>query len=132
MSRKGADDSGVDPVNDGITVRYIYSACIVTTTRDVRILHDPWFKEGIYDGSWYQYPRVMVDDAIYERLTKWRRERSLRDSVPAYVVFSNKTLREIASVCPEDLRTLAEVWGVGQSRVARYGAEVLAVVDGSE
>ena len=75
---------------------------------------------------------ALVDDAIYERLTKWRRERSLRDSVPAYVVFSNKTLREIASVCPEDLRTLAEVWGVGQSRVARYGAEVLAVVDGSE
>jgi UDP-MurNAc hydroxylase len=43
----------------GITVRYIYSACVVTTTPDVRILHDPWFTEGIYDGSWFHYPEVI-------------------------------------------------------------------------
>lgn len=42
----------------GITVKYIYSACIVTTTKDVKILHDPWFTEGIYDGSWFQFPKV--------------------------------------------------------------------------
>ncbi|MCG3771323.1 MAG: putative Rieske 2Fe-2S iron-sulfur protein [Nitrosomonadaceae bacterium] len=43
----------------GIAVRYIYSACIVTTTKDVSILHDPWFTEGIYDGSWFHYPKVL-------------------------------------------------------------------------
>lgn len=42
----------------GITVRYIYSACVLTYTPDVRILHDPWFTEGIYDGSWFHYPQV--------------------------------------------------------------------------
>ncbi len=42
----------------GITVKYIYSACIVTSTKDVRILHDPWFTEGIYDGSWFHFPVV--------------------------------------------------------------------------
>lgn len=41
-----------------ILARYIYSACIVTTTPDVRILHDPWFTEGAYDGSWFQYPKI--------------------------------------------------------------------------
>jgi UDP-MurNAc hydroxylase len=41
-----------------ITTTYIYSACIVTTTPDVRILHDPWFTEGIYDGSWFHFPIV--------------------------------------------------------------------------
>ena len=41
-----------------ISVRYIYSACVVTTTPDVSILHDPWFTEGIYDGSWFHYPKV--------------------------------------------------------------------------
>jgi len=45
-----------------INVIYIYSACIVTTTKDVRILHDPWFTEGIYDGSWFQFP--IVEDPI--------------------------------------------------------------------
>lgn len=39
-------------------VKYIYSACIVIETADCRICCDPWFTQGIYDGSWYQYPRV--------------------------------------------------------------------------
>ncbi|MFZ0421190.1 MAG: MBL fold metallo-hydrolase [Candidatus Sulfotelmatobacter sp.] len=42
----------------GISVRYIYSACIVTSSKDVRVLHDPWFTEGIYDGSWFHFPTV--------------------------------------------------------------------------
>lgn len=39
-------------------VRYIYSACIVIETRDVRICCDPWFTQRIYEGSWFQYPVV--------------------------------------------------------------------------
>ena len=41
-----------------ISVRYIYSACIVTSTADIRLLHDPWFTDGIYDGSWFQFPKM--------------------------------------------------------------------------
>ena len=43
-------------------VRYIYSACIVVETSDLRICCDPWFSQGIYDGTWFQYPPV--DDPI--------------------------------------------------------------------
>lgn len=46
----------------GIKVKYVYSACIVTTTKDLKILHDPWFTEGIFDGSWFQFPPV--DDPL--------------------------------------------------------------------
>jgi len=42
----------------GIELKYIYSACLITTTPDIRILHDPWFTEGIYDGSWFHFPKV--------------------------------------------------------------------------
>lgn len=53
-------------------VRYIYSACVVIETPDARILTDPWFTPGAYDGAWFQYP-VLPDpveaigpvDAIY-------------------------------------------------------------------
>jgi UDP-MurNAc hydroxylase len=41
-----------------ITVRYIYSACVVIGTKDVTLLCDPWFTEGIYDGSWFHFPKV--------------------------------------------------------------------------
>jgi len=43
---------------EAITVKYIYSACIKTITPDITILHDPWFSEGIYDGSWFHFPKV--------------------------------------------------------------------------
>jgi UDP-MurNAc hydroxylase len=45
-------------ISDSINVRYIYSACVITQTPDLVILHDPWFTEGIYDGSWYHYPKI--------------------------------------------------------------------------
>ncbi len=41
-----------------ISIRYIYSACIVITTPDLKIVCDPWFKDGIFDGSWYTFPRL--------------------------------------------------------------------------
>ncbi len=43
---------------NGISVRYIYSACVVISTPDVKILCDPWFTEGIYEGSWYHFPKL--------------------------------------------------------------------------
>jgi len=42
----------------GINVKYIYSACVITTTPDITILHDPWFTEGVYDGSWFHFPKI--------------------------------------------------------------------------
>ena len=39
-------------------VRYIYSACIEIETNNLRILCDPWFAEGIFDGSWYHFPKI--------------------------------------------------------------------------
>ena len=45
-------------MKEAIYVKYIYSSCIITKTPDISILHDPWFTEGIYDGSWYQFPKI--------------------------------------------------------------------------
>ncbi|MGC1304292.1 MAG: MBL fold metallo-hydrolase [Caulobacteraceae bacterium] len=42
----------------GIQVRYVYSACVVIRTPDVTVLCDPWFTDGVYDGSWYAFPKV--------------------------------------------------------------------------
>ncbi|MBM4263815.1 MAG: MBL fold metallo-hydrolase [Deltaproteobacteria bacterium] len=45
-------------MNRGIKIEYIYSACVVISTPNARILCDPWFTEGIYDGSWFHFPKV--------------------------------------------------------------------------
>jgi UDP-MurNAc hydroxylase len=41
-----------------LRLRYIYSACVVIDTPDIRILCDPWFTPGAYDGSWFQWPPI--------------------------------------------------------------------------
>lgn len=39
-------------------IEYFYSACVKIITSDLTILCDPWFTEGVYDGSWYHFPKV--------------------------------------------------------------------------
>jgi UDP-MurNAc hydroxylase len=48
----------MEKIEEAINVKYIYSACVITTTPDLSILHDPWFTEGIYDGSWFHFPKI--------------------------------------------------------------------------
>ena len=47
-------------------IKYIYSACIEVKTKDLTILCDPWFTDGVYHGTWYQYPKVNPFEIIDE------------------------------------------------------------------
>ena len=38
--------------------KYIYSACIQIECNGFKVLTDPWFSDGVYDGAWYQFPRI--------------------------------------------------------------------------
>jgi DNA helicase-2/ATP-dependent DNA helicase PcrA len=64
----------------------------------------------------------------FEALKAWRLERARRDEVPAYLVFHNATLEEIAGRRPRSLAELAAVPGVGPAKLERYGEEVLAAI----
>jgi DNA helicase-2/ATP-dependent DNA helicase PcrA len=67
-------------------------------------------------------------DPLYAALKRWRLQRATADDLPAYVVFHNATLAEIAGRRPRDLTELGAVPGVGPTKLARYGDEVLAVL----
>jgi ATP-dependent DNA helicase RecQ len=80
-------------------------------------------------GNLGHVPPLPFDHALYERLAEWRLGRARADGVPAYVVFSNRTLREIAALRPADVDGLAGVWGVGEARAEHYGTEVISILD---
>jgi superfamily II DNA helicase RecQ len=65
------------------------------------------------------------DDPTYVALKEWRLKRSKADEIPAYVVFHNSTLAEIASRRPQTIAELASVPGVGPAKLERYGRDVL-------
>ncbi|MBF4620736.1 DNA helicase RecQ [Clavibacter sp. VKM Ac-2542] len=68
---------------------------------------------------------------LFEALRAWRSEQAKEQGVPAYVVFADVTLREVATVRPADLGQLAGITGVGQKKLDTYGEGLLAVIAGS-
>src|SRR4051795_10959148 len=64
----------------------------------------------------------------FDALKQWRLERAKADEVPAYVVFHNATLVEIAERQPRTLAELARIPGVGPAKLERYGEGVLAAL----
>jgi ATP-dependent DNA helicase RecQ len=72
-----------------------------------------------------------AEQAIFEKLRWWRMESARKHNVPAYVIFHDATMREIAKVQPQSLDDLRGVTGVGEKKLETYGAEIVALmVDG--
>ena len=57
-----------------------------------------------------------------------RRATAKEQGVPAYVIFHDATLREIAIGAPTTLAELAAVNGVGENKLAKYGPQILDVI----
>ena len=66
--------------------------------------------------------------SLFETLRQWRSGEAKTQSVPPYVIFHDTVLREIAAVKPLGEDELGQIKGVGASKLARYGAGVLATV----
>jgi DNA helicase II / ATP-dependent DNA helicase PcrA len=71
---------------------------------------------------------VPTGDPLFDALRRWRRQRADGDGVPAYVVFHDSTLAEIATRKPRTLADLRTISGVGPAKLERYGRDVLEVV----
>jgi DNA helicase-2/ATP-dependent DNA helicase PcrA len=69
---------------------------------------------------------VLEQTPAVQALREWRLARARADEVPAFVVFSDRTLAELAARTPQTLAELAAVPGIGPAKLERYGAELLA------
>jgi ATP-dependent DNA helicase RecQ len=67
---------------------------------------------------------------VFERLRAWRAAAAKDQGVPAYVIFHDATLRQIAASPPASLDELALINGVGETKLARYGQQILDVLAG--
>ncbi|MEU3630155.1 DNA helicase RecQ [Streptomyces fradiae] len=67
---------------------------------------------------------------VFERLRAWRAATAKEQGVPAYVVFHDATLREIAVAPPATLAELGAVGGVGENKLAKYGQSLLDALAG--
>ncbi|MEJ7831509.1 MAG: ATP-dependent DNA helicase UvrD2 [Nocardioides sp.] len=68
------------------------------------------------------------DEELFERLRVWRKDRADADEVPAFVVFTDATLQLLAEHKPASEQALLRISGIGQSKLDRYGEDVLEVI----
>ena len=64
----------------------------------------------------------------YSALRAWRARIAREHGLPAYVVFHDATLAEMARRMPRDLGALAQISGVGARKLAAYGDQILQVL----
>ena len=64
----------------------------------------------------------------FDALKAWRAEVAREHNLPAFVVFHDATLAQMARECPLDIHALAAVSGVGAKKLQAYGGEILRVL----
>ncbi len=62
---------------------------------------------------------------LFEKLRAWRGATAKEQGVPAYVIFHDATLRQIAAEAPTSLAQLSTVSGVGENKLAKFGQQIL-------
>jgi len=66
----------------------------------------------------------------YELLKTWRKEYAQSKDIPAFLVFSNKTLQDLSAKNPQSLTELEGVYGLGPQKIEAFGAELLKILQG--
>jgi DNA helicase-2/ATP-dependent DNA helicase PcrA len=75
---------------------------------------------------------VGTDRALFERLRSWRRDQARAADVPAFVIFNDAVLQEVARRRPDDRAALLEVPGIGPVKAERFGDDLLEIVAGAD
>ena len=68
-------------------------------------------------------------NGVYDALKAWRLEQARADKAPAFVVFSDRTLEELARDLPRNIAQLLSVGGIGPTKAERYGDQILSVIE---
>ena len=69
------------------------------------------------------------DVEVYDKLRDLRRQIASEQGIPPYIVFSDKTLKDLSNKQPQDKEAMLEVHGIGEVKFERYGREFLTLLN---
>ncbi|NBQ70590.1 MAG: ATP-dependent DNA helicase RecQ, partial [Nitrosomonadaceae bacterium] len=69
---------------------------------------------------------------LWEQLRAWRAKMAKEHGVPAYVIFHDATLRELARQCPKTQDELRQVSGIGARKLDKYGDYLIEILRSCE
>ena len=68
------------------------------------------------------------DEALFDALKHLRKKKAKELNLPPYVLFQDPSLKEMATVYPTTITELAQIGGVGQGKVTKFGKDFLALI----
>jgi ATP-dependent DNA helicase RecQ len=111
------------------------SGTVLRSERQVSLRRDPQRAARAAKASRKQAPAADLPEElvpVFERLRAWRGATAKEQGVPAYVVFHDATLRQIAVQAPTSLAELGTISGIGESKLAKYGPQLLKALGGGD
>ena len=69
-----------------------------------------------------------VHRGLFDALREWRGEKARLAQKPAYIIFSDATLRELARIRPTTLDAMRLVYGIGEAKLSEFGKPVLELI----
>lgn len=69
------------------------------------------------------------DQALFKKLKDWRTKLATKQSVPAYVILPDKTLKLISAIKPKDEQQLSRISGIGSQKLEKYAKDILKLVN---
>ncbi len=85
-------------------------------------------QEKVFQRIHRKVEAMEADFTLFEHLRSLRKEISLREQVPPYIIFNDSTLREMSEYYPTDLAAFSRIKGVGQSKLDKYGEEFIKLI----
>ena len=86
-------------------------------------------RQGVQRGK-VDYKEVLKPEefAVFARLREVRKEMAQGEGVPVYTIFNNEQLAHMVQARASDRAALEKIAGVGDARIEKYGARILAVL----
>jgi ATP-dependent DNA helicase RecQ len=106
------------------------SADVLARKREVRLRQEPKRAVKATKTKAPQQELSAETQPVFEKLRAWRAATAKEQGVPAYVIFHDATLRQIASEAPTTLAELGTISGVGETKLAKFGQQVLDTLTG--
>lgn len=95
-----------------------------TVFPDIQVLNQPF--------SSPTKPVFTEDKELFERLRQLRLQIAKEEHLPPYIIFSDKTLHELASYKPKSIAAFGTIYGVGENKQAKYGAIFVETITGKK
>lgn len=77
----------------------------------------------------FEVPRLNAAEELrFQALREWRKQKATELDVPAFVIFGDKTLRDVAQKRPKNLEDLKNIYGIGEAKLEKFGWDILAAL----